>query len=102
MRISSTDVTAKSGPPERLVGTLPDMSARLLAVVLLLATACGPAATARNEAPSSAPVPLPIAPTEPGLPTPTPTPGIGGPPGLGAPTPEPPPLLTREIAGMDF
>jgi len=78
------------------------MSLRLVAVVVLIATACGPAAAPRNGAPSSSPVALPTAPVEPGLPTPTPTQSIGGPGGLGAPTPEPPPLLTREIAGMDF
>ena len=80
------------------------MSPRLLAAVLISIAACGPAATARSEPSSSAPVALPSPSHEEGLATPTPTMSIGGPAGLGtsAPTPEPPPLPTRAIAGVDF
>ena len=78
------------------------MSARLLAMAMILVAACGPTARANSETPLPSPLALPTPPEEPGLPTPTPTLGIGGPGGFGAATPEPPPLVTREIAGMDF
>src|SRR6267378_3216709 len=102
IRISSTDVTAKSGPFDDSVATLPNMRTRLIAVVWLLVAACGPAATARSEPPSSSPVAVPTAPPEPSLPTPTPTQGLDGPGGLGVPTAPPSPLGTRQIGGLDF
>ena len=71
------------------------MRTRFLAVVLLSAAACGPAAVP-SYAPSSPPPALPTASPEPSaLPTPAPTP-------TPAATPEPPPRVTREIAGIDF
>src|SRR5207245_686087 len=52
---------------------------RFLAVFLLSAAACGPAAAPRDT-PPSVPVPVQPSPSEPGLPTPIPTLSIGGPP----------------------
>ncbi len=97
-------MTAKSGPLDDSVATLLVMRMGLVAVVLMSIAACGPAATARSDVPSSSPPTLPAPSREPGLVTPTPTAGVGGPPGLGVPvaTPALSPLPTREIAGIDF
>jgi hypothetical protein len=80
------------------------MRPRLLAMLFVCITACGPADATRNDASSSptllpAPVPLQPSPSELGLPTPTPAPNVGGPPGSSPPLE---PLTTREIAGTTF
>src|SRR6266446_3962950 len=86
-------MTAKSGPPRRLIGRLRSVRSRLLGVFLLSFAACGPA-TVPIDAPP--PLALPAASPDPSAiataaPTPTPL-----------PTPEPTPRITREIAGIEF
>src|SRR2546427_11526872 len=88
-------MTAKSGPPRRLIGRLRSVNARLLGVLLLSLVACGPA-TVPIDAPSSPPLALPTASPDPSATAtaaPTPTPLA---------TPEPTPRITREMAGVEF
>src|SRR5213083_1636668 len=64
-RISFRSATAKSGPPDRLIGRLPLMRTRVLAIALAALTACAPRPVDRDAPTSPPPVVLATAGAEP-------------------------------------
>src|SRR5438034_787897 len=94
-RISFRSATAKSGPPDRLIGRLPLMRTRVLAIAIAALTACAPRPVDPDAPTSPPPVVLATAGAEPSAVT---TPSLVPP----TARPDPPPRVTREVAGIEF